>query len=377
MDVPLKLTNASRKQIPFVKTMLRKKVPYLSIQEIRRFKLPLVDAMSIDLDEAKHYKALSIFREILKIDKNHNKCFTDDKNLNLLEEIFKSLVNLENKNGEEELMIIIELVKKFSNEDESFDWLIELLLIKGNQFGANRQLEETKSYTILSYIHGLFLSHRLHWHQAALLHFELAYKNILANDDWTFEDKMFCFKITQELSDCLIKLSRQIRIGQNDPKTAFIYASRSLTVLRNIISDDNVKLEIDVETEYGDCLFDQGLFDEAEKHFEHALVLSEKYECTKNFCESLIKMIKCFEGLEDFEMSENLLYIAQKYASDKSLLDLKGNILIMLMEFYVKQRNVYKINCILAEAYDCFVTRKDDLKLLGIETLYAHAGGKF
>ena len=296
MEIPLKLTNASRKQLPHVKSILRKKVPYLSIQEIRRFKMPLVDAMTIDLEEAKHNKALSIFQEILDIDKNHNKCFTDDKNLNLLEEIFKSLVTLENKSGEEELMIIIELVKKFSNEDESFDWLIELLLIKGNQFGANRQLEETKSYTILSYIHGLFLSHRLHWYQAALLHFELAYKNILTNDDWTFEDKNFCLKITQELSDCLIKLSRQIRIGQNDPETAFIYASRSLTVLRNTLSDDNVKLEIDAETEYGDCLLDQRLFDDSRVHFEHALGLSEKYEQPKSFCESLMKMIICFEG---------------------------------------------------------------------------------
>ena len=76
-------------------------------------------------------------------------------------------------------------------------------------------------------------------------------------------------------------------------------------------------------------------------------------------------------------MSENLLYIAQKYASEKSLLDLNGNILIMLMEFYVKQQNVSKIASILAEAFDCFVTRSDHLKLLEIETLYAHAGGKF
>ena len=296
MTFTLKLTNASRKQLPLVKKFLREKIPYLTIQELRRFKLPLAEAMTIDFEEGNHHKALSIFQDILEIDKSHNKCFTDNKNLSFLDEIYKSLMALEDKSGEEELMIIIELVKKFSNEDESFDWLIELLLIKGNQFGVNKQLEETKSYTILTYIHGLFLSHRLHWYQAALLQFELAYKNILTNDDWTFEDKNFCLKITQELSDCLIKLSRQIRIGQNYPEEALLYASRALTILRKSLSDENINLEIDAETEYGDCLLDQCLFNEAKMHFDHALSLCEKYEISKKFCESLIKIIACFKG---------------------------------------------------------------------------------
>jgi len=77
-------------------------------------------------------------------------------------------------------------------------------------------------------------------------------------------------------------------------------------------------------------------------------------------------------------MNEKLLHIAKEYASEKSLLNLKGNILIMLMEFYVKhQQDVNKTTNVLDEAFNSLKTKDDQQKLLEIETLYAHAGGKF
>ena len=66
-----------------------------------------------------------------------------------------------------------------------------------------------------------------------------------------------------------------------------------------------------------------------------------------------------------------------KFATKKSLLDLNGNILIMLMEFYAKyQQDATKKEKILNEAINYFSSRSEHEKLLEVETLYAHAGGK-
>lgn len=82
--------------------------------------------------------------------------------------------------------------------------------------------------------------------------------------------------------------------------------------------------------------------------------------------------------LGNIELNEELLRIAYEYATEKSLLDLRGNILIMMMEFYGNhQQEVSKIADILAEAFNTLTMKSDHQKLLEIETLYAHIRGKF
>lgn len=291
-----KLTSASRKEIPQVKKCIRSKIPYLTIQQIRRLKLPLADALQIELEELNQQKALKLFQEILKIDQKHKNVFCNRKNLSILEEIFDSIKDIEGKTEEQVIITIIEITKKFFNENENFDWLIEFLLIKAHQLVSDYELEQSKTSTILSYLHGLSLSHRLHWYRAALLYFESAFNNALKNDDWIFEDEKFSTKIIPELSDCLIKLSKEIRIGHHNPKDASIYSYRALTILRKITVNENLRFEIDAEIEVGDCLMEQRSFDEANAHFEHGLGLSEFGGIKEKYCECLIKIAKCFKG---------------------------------------------------------------------------------
>lgn len=292
--IPLSLSNARSKELPKVKKSLRAKIPYLTTQQIRRLKLPLADALQIELKEENLIKSSSLFCEMLKIDKNHNNCFSNGENSKLLLEIFDSLKEIDKT---DEVTAILNMTKKLFAQNDNFDWLIEFFLIKCDQLIADYNLEQSKTHTILAYLHGLSLSHRLNWHRAALLQFELAFKNILKNDDWTFEDdENFGMKISQELANCLISLSQQIRIDERRPKDAAIYAGRALTVLRKVMATENFKCEIEAEIEFGNCLLDQCSFDDAKCHFEHGLALSENFGIKGTYCECLVKIAQCHKG---------------------------------------------------------------------------------
>lgn len=293
----LSLGTAKDHQILDLKKSLSQKVTKLTKQQIRRVKLPFQEALKIELEEQNLPKALEIFTKFLQIDAGHKNCFTRNKNKKLLEEVYEILKEFDTKKDpEDQITILTKIIKRLFTENETFDWLIEYFLIKCNQLIAENELEHREVSVIVAYLHGISLSHRLHWHHAALLHFESAFKDSLGKQHWMFECEVLAIKISQELANCLIELSRKARIDDENAKTALIYASHALTVLRKVMADANVKMEIDAEIEYGNCLVSRGMFLEAKSHFDHGMALSEKCGEEAKYCECLIRIGSCQKG---------------------------------------------------------------------------------
>lgn len=80
--------------------------------------------------------------------------------------------------------------------------------------------------------------------------------------------------------------------------------------------------------------------------------------------------------MNEMEKHKKLLELTKEYANVNSLNQHKGEILILEMEYYIEELDIEKVSEVFFQAFDCFILDNNQQKLLEIEVLFAHAGGK-
>lgn len=290
------LISAPRKLLPAVKAKLREKIPRLNEKQLKRLRMPLSEALEEELEELNCRKALEVFRKILETDKKQEKYFERKENQKLLKNIFESLKEIEHKSNEAEIEILLKIIDDIWNIDKAFDWLVELLLVHSSDLIEKYNLDDRKIDVIVKFTHATALSQRLQWYRFAVVLLESAFILAAVNEEWTFKSEQFCAVISHQLSDCLTKLSREVRETEKDIDGALMLSKRSLKVIRTYISNKSIKLEMEAEFEHANCYFDSELYENALNHFNHALILAECEKYKRKSCEALMKIAECHKG---------------------------------------------------------------------------------
>lgn len=287
------LTNVPRKLLPTVKSNLREKVPKLNERQLKRLSMTPIDALVDELKEFRKFKALEVFQKILQIDQSRGKSFEKSQNQKLLKKIVHSLKKIDLKSNEAEIELLLDLINEIWDVSEEFDWLIELLLVHSSELILEFNLEDRKIDAIVKFTHACALSERLQWYRPAVILFESAFQLASFHEEWTLNSDQLCVMISHQLSDCLTKLSSEVREKEKDVNGALILSRRSLKVVRKFFSPKSVNYEINAEYEYGICHFEKENYKNALEHLGHALALAVVAKLKKKYCEILVKIAEC------------------------------------------------------------------------------------
>jgi tetratricopeptide (TPR) repeat protein len=380
-NVPLKLSNSTRKLLPIVKQKLREKVPKLDLKELRRARGPFHEALLIELQESHHRNAYEIFKEIVDFDLKSSKELTNDKEL--MERIFDDLKKAEYSSKEDEVEILMTLGRHIEKGTAKIRWLVEKFYSRALMMIKNYQFEGSRNDAIVQFWYGK-LSSELGKYEEAVKFLNASFEISFGVEEWMVEDesekapeKLFAAALNG-LCKSLIKLSKQV-INEH-PEQALELSIKSLKLIRanKIFIMDSLKLELDSELAIGDSFMALNHFDKAMFHFEVAIELATSSGFCDDGFKALLKMSEHYKSSDNDEMYEESLNRAMSYAKSNFLVGtFEGDILTTLGRFWIKRQKFTKALEYLNESVKIFEETDETKKLQEVRMMMAVPLGKF
>lgn len=365
-DISLSLARATRKTLSAVKQKLRQKVPNLKYAEIRRIRLPLHEALLLELKESFHENAYKFFNELIQ---DNEEALTKDNKL--LELIFNELKKAEYATKQDEINILLKLGKSFESDIRGVSDMIYLRVLV---MVKNYNLEDTLIDASAQYYYGKFLSDHTEKLQEAVSYLTTSLEISEGVKDWFVEDASLSVLAAIELCKALIKLSNHVR-GQN-PRRALELAKKSLKIIRQNKSESNIQVEIDSQISIGTSFIELKEFDKARLQFEFAFELAKFGEYHESGLEALMKLSECYQNLKNADKFEGTLNRAADFARINALLASEGDILETLGQFWVDHDNSTKALMYWQQCVESFRKSEQTEKMRRIQILVAKLLGK-
>lgn len=373
MKVSDKNKSVEGKIKPNCTLILRQKLPLLSFQEVRRLRIPLHEALLLELTEGGFKNAASFFNILLHYDQEQQNGLMKDEQL--LEQLFNQLMETEFCTKETEIEILLELARKST----SIHWLADKIYSRTFTMLKVYELEDTRLDASLQYFYGKFLSNNTAKLQEAASYLDVAYTISYGVDDWLLKDdlakteKLYVLA-RYELCKSLNQLSEMVR--EDYPEEALAYANKSLKILRRCRQQTDRNLEVDTELAIGQCFMEMQSFEKALMHLEMALWLSKSNELKEQGITALMKIFECNKRSNDDDKIEETLDRARAYAAENLLASKEGDILVMHGQYCVKRGDFARAQNYFKKAAEVFENICETRKLQKARFLLAPIDGK-
>lgn len=356
-----KIVNSHCRILPAARQELRRKIKVLSVSEVRRHRLPLHEALLLDLDKGGFKSAQNFFQKLIDYDLSRSKVLVSDNEL--LEVIFEELKRAEYSQKEDEADILVKLGTKVEDKKiENLFWLSVNIYERALSLIRIYKLDHYRIDAVAQFFYGKLLSTQNEKLEEATSFLDKAFEISYGVDEWLIDydqqtQQSLNSLVTTHLCTSLLRLSRKKR--DEKPDEALFLAKKSKKFIRKTRDENNLRLEIESEIEIADCFKVKSQLDQALLHYELAVVLSTSGEFFELAFAVLVKISECIEG-DDKQYEESLnrsIEFSKKYKLSAS----KASVLVAMGRFDIQRGNFAEAKIHLEEASKVY-KRVGDLK---------------
>lgn len=339
---------SQKKLTPSRRDLLREKLPYLNFNQVRRAKLPFHDALLAELKEADFHSSYELFNSLITIDLQGQKELVRDKKL--LEDIFNSLIEMENASSHRHLQLLLKLSNRLSSQTQQQPqqpsqcpaWVVDELFKRALSVSLSQPLplqhENTLVQISIMFSYGKWLSDKKGRLDEAICHLNCALK--ASKDDGGEIDLQN--QIVAALCDTL-KI-QSIEITKNSPLQALKLSEKALNFALEYPNAITTKLNVEIKIQISHCCILLREFESAQIILEQSFKLTERAKLHEFGFKILKLQIElCSIGsraIENDERELKLLKRAQHFVKTNCSTDFaaEAEVLILRGRFYCKKQ---------------------------------------
>ncbi|XP_053688936.1 uncharacterized protein LOC128738105 [Sabethes cyaneus] len=317
------LTTAIVGHLPAIKSRLRKKVPQLTFQDVRRARIPFYEALASDLYEAGYVNAAYLILQLVEYEHDYvpptsDQSIEDNRMKNskrLLNFLYKSLRETEgykiDQQNDNEIENLLKIGQSFE-KDKHKRWIARQFFLISLDRCKDCCLEAGRVGALSNYHYGRLLIATGQLEEAVEV-LETA-KRSCVNQNWVLEQKKDIIGtsplingILQQLFIGYSKLSEKFRKSDLEKFELYMRLSHEVAV--------NSKLDhvlCDSYLNYGDFLLNQGVPREALNCYKESSKRAKSIHAVDKVCKTKIRMAAAHRRLNEPKECEHLLKSVDK-----------------------------------------------------------------
>ncbi|XP_055528353.1 uncharacterized protein LOC129720726 [Wyeomyia smithii] len=317
------LTTAIIGHLPAIKLRLRRKVPQLTFQDVRRARIPFYEALASELYEAGYTNAAFLLLQLIEYEHDHVPSTSDqtieDKRLknskSLLNFLFQSLRETEgykiNQQYDTEVESLLTIGQSFEN-DKHKHWIARQFFLISLDRCEACCLGEDRVAALANYYYGRFLTANGQLEEA--LKVLEAAKKLCSTQSWPLEQsknirgsQLLISVILEQLFIVYSKLSEKYRKTDLEKFELYMQLSHEVAVdskLEHVLCDSYLN--------YGDFLLTKGEHREALNCYKESSKRARIIYSFDKVCKTKIRMAAAHRSLNELKECEHLLQSADK-----------------------------------------------------------------
>lgn len=321
--------------LPSEKSRLKAKIPVLSAVDVRRQRIPLHQALLLELKEGNYQNAHSLFSRLLDCDIEQSQELINDKDL--LKKVFDDFKYMEFATKEDELERIMQLSAFVKQKTSSLHWMADQLYAYAAQQVTRHNMKCSNWEAKVLFFYGKSLFERAKFEKSTeILLKALNLNSIEGQNPHEFRDAKILFDISQQLAKSLIELSK-VSESEN-PKKALECALQSSKVLRFIPLSERLELEAKAEIQVASCLMLNNETKKAQIHFDFAVELAASGNFPQVEIDALVKMAELNECSEEHGKQVENLEKAIQVSKKTSIPSTEADLCVLLAQVWIKQQ---------------------------------------
>jgi tetratricopeptide (TPR) repeat protein len=318
--------------LPSEKSRLKAKIPVLSAVDVRRQRIPLHQALLLELKEGNYQNAHSLFSRLLDCDIEQSKELINDKDL--LKKVFDDLKYMEFATKEDELERIMQLSAFVKQKPSSLHWMADQLYAYAAQQVTRHNMKGSNWEAKVLFFYGKSLFDRAKFEKSTEILLKALNLNLTGGHE-VRGGKIF-FVISQQLVKSLIELSKASE--SENPKKALECALQSSKVLRFVPLSERLELEAKAETQVAGCLMLNNETKKAKIHFDFAVELAASGNFPQVEIDALVKMAELNECSEEHGKQVENLEKAIQVSKESSMPSTEADLCVLLAQVWIKQQ---------------------------------------
>ncbi|XP_062555156.1 uncharacterized protein LOC134220191 [Armigeres subalbatus] len=366
------LTTAIVGHLPAIKLRLRKKVPQLSFQDVRRARIPFYEALVSELYEGGCPNAAFLMLQLIEFEHDHVPPTSDpaieDKRLknskNLLNFLYKTLRVAEHHKNEQRFADEVEhllMIGRSFQDNNHKRWIARQFFLIGLDRCEDCQLEGSRIATLAKYYYGTFLLKDTILDEA--LEMLESAEDWARDKNWLLEEGEDAFgshllvsEIYHQLFLGYSAMCQRYKLSDVDLFDSYIQMSHDAAMRSNL---EHVLCESYIS--YGDFQLDQGNHREALQCYKQASKKARSINASDKVCKLNIRMAAAHRSLNEPKDCEFLLRnVDQMTASNR-----KSE---CFAELELLNGEIHFWNGRLSDALEAFNGARDVYKHLKIES---------
>nr|XP_029712950.1 uncharacterized protein LOC115257474 [Aedes albopictus] len=366
------LTTAIIGHLPAIKSRLRKKVPLLTFQDVRRARIPFYEALASELYEGGCPNAAFLMLQLIEFEHDHVPPTSDpaieEKRLknskNLLNFLYKSLRVAEGHKNEQRYADEVEhllMIGRSFLDDERKRWIARQFFLIALDRCEDCQLEESRIGTLGKYYYGSFLLEEEILDEAVQM-LESA-EGWARGKSWPLDEGKDIFgpqlligKIYHKLFLAYSAMCERYKLTDAKQFDLYIQLSHEAAIKSNL---DAVLCESYIK--YGDFQLDQGNHREALNCYKQASKKARSINALDKVCKLNIRMAAAHRSLNEMKDCEFLLRNVDNMTVDNRKSECYAELQLLNGE-------IHFWNGRLPEALEAFNEARDVYKHLQIES---------
>lgn len=320
MDRP-RLAVKDIRDLPKQKAKLRAKVPQISLQEVRRQRLPFHEAIRYELCEAGCHESVNFLNELLELDEKEE--ITREPKLKNSNEVLKLLMT-HLKEAEHQVKDESKKIKSYLNLSNAlqalthkFDWIVERVFQLALSSSKNVTIDGGFMQALVRFSYSKFLYSKLENVDRTLIQIEKAYELSASKTLWLIEETGV------SLSKEVLNLYYQILLMKATGLISTDLNEAQITTLRAI----NIAKELNEASAIARCFYIYGTIlrtnnqhikaiDSFTCGLEHAAKVHNDFL----ICEGYYELAVTYKALNNLSNAERYVALTMRL-SDKSELD--------------------------------------------------------
>ncbi|XP_055600586.1 uncharacterized protein LOC129749589 [Uranotaenia lowii] len=362
------LTTAIIGHLPAIKLRLRKKVPQLTFQDVRRARIPYYEALASELYESGCTNAAFLLLQLIEYEHDNVPETSDPviegkrlKNskplLNALTEQLRSAEEHKiAERYEEEIESLLSIARSLQ-DDSHRRWISRQFFLIAVDRCRDCCLQRTRAESLTAYYYASFLAAEFKNMEAIeLLESAVEYTSdqtwVVSGSRGVFGSEILINVIYQLLYEVYTRERNRIKKINDELFEKYTILSHEAAVKSNL---EPVLCESFLN--YGDLMLDQQKYHEALSHYKQALKRAKSTYAAEKVCKISIRMAAAYQSLEEPRECNYLLHQVDKLTAGNRICECYAELQLLSGEIHFKSGR-------LMEAMEAFHTARDVCKHL-------------
>nr|XP_022909221.1 uncharacterized protein LOC111420467 isoform X1 [Onthophagus taurus] len=370
MMSPIKREQLRKAEKAEIKQRMRENLPVYTMNEIRRYRMPLHEAIEIEMDELQLTNAASFLRQLINYQEEMRRSNGPESKVWSKPRIIDRsdvLTNLSNcfkaaetahKNNEFNVeldeFLHLGVLYTFRVRNDNWWWLGEQLLLQCNDIAKDYEGDGFRRYAISEYIYGKFKYEKMQDRVQATIHLRNA-RILSIGQSWTAAKYLLYAQKTVFVESCILLykllLDDAMEMMRYDAKGAIKICIKAKRRAYDACMHEGEAHALLLQ---GNCHMLINEIPEAVRCFQKVLAMDMKAKNYEGSCEARIWLIRAYLKLGHWEDSYAHLQILLDFALENDFPYYVGQAYRYMGEYYLNHGNPNLATPLLLKAIDAF-----------------------